>query len=298
MSLLKTSKQNKSVIALALASAAASVLFSFIGAPFMRALFVSAKSKVFWVTAITLVAGMFIVGFSNYKISETAVYVGAIWMTLGIYSELELRGINWRNASLISLSAGLLFTLAGYFLILKNLASTDLLIETLEPLRLEMNKLIPESKLEPGALVKYMPGVILATLFGSLALSFAFESKIARMFKIQRERVASGIRWLEFRLPDSMVWLTLTALLILGLELNNVFLKTLSINFLIVATVAFFFQGFATVEFMIRFYRLSLFTRSVTYLLIILQITMIVFLGFVDYWADFRRRVRKKIKTI
>lgn len=297
MSLPKTSKENKSILVLALVSAAASVLFSFVGAPFMRALFVSAKSKIFWTTAILLVAGMFVVGSTNYKILETAVYVGAIWMTLGAYSELEARGINWRSASVISLISGLLFTLAGYFLILKNLTTTDFLNETLEPVRLEMNKIFPKNNLEPGALVKYMPGVILATLFGSLALSFAFEAKIAKMFNIQRERVASGLRWLEFRLPDSIVWLTLTALLFLGLGFDNVFVKTVSINFLIVVAVAFFFQGFAVVEFMIRFYRLGLFTRSVTYLLIILQITLTVFIGFVDYWADFRRRVRRKIKT-
>lgn len=297
MNLLKTPNQNKSILALALASAAASVLFSFVGAPFMRALFVSAKSKIFWTTAVLLFVVMLSFGFLNNKISETAVYVGAIWMTLGAYSELEIRGVNWRSASLISLVAGLLFTLAGYFLFLKNIATTDFLAETLEPLRIELNKLMPENNLEPGALVKYLPGLITATLFGSLALSFAFEAKVSKMFKIHRERVASALRWLEFRLPDSVVWLTLTSLLILVLGINNVIVKTISINFLIVAVVAFFFQGFAVIEFMIRFYQVGFFNRSIIYLLSILQITLVVFLGFVDYWADLRRLVRKRIKT-
>gem|GEM_PF-6354450 len=298
---------------LALITATASVLLSFMGAPFMRALFVSTKSSVFWATATLLVGSMFAVGMMsselnqiNYKISETAVYVGSIWMTLGAYSELEKRGVNWRGAGVISLGAGLLFALAGYFLILRNLTTTDILSETLEPLRLAINKAFPNGALEQGVLVKYLPGFFTASLFGSLAVSFAFESKIARIFKIQREKVASGLRWLEFRLSDTTIWLSLASLLVLGLNLSlssslvpaATVLKTISINFLIIAAVAFLFQGLAVIEFMLRFYRLGVFARTITYLLIILQLApFVMVVGFVDYWVDFRKLVRKKIKT-
>lgn len=306
MNLLKTKTyfkvQNKSIWLLAVASAIASVLFSFMGAPFMRALFVSTKSRVFWTTATLLVGLMLVVGMagfqSNYKISETAVYVGAIWMTLGIYSELEQRGTNWRGAGLASLFAGVLFAITGYFLVLKNLATAEVLSETLEPLRVAMNKAFPDNQLEPGTLVKYLPGVFTASLFGSLAMGFVFEAKVTKMFKIQRARVASGLRWLEFRLPDMVIWLTLSSLLVVGLNLNNEIFKTLSINFLIIAIIAFLFQGLAVVEFMTRFYRFGPFARTATYVLIILQLApFVVLVGLVDYWADFRKLVRKKLKT-
>lgn len=298
MNLLKQNKQNKNVLALALVSAIASILFSFMGAPFLRALFVSTKSRVFWATAALLTGAMLVAGVSNYRISETAVYVGATWMTLGAYSELERRGVNWRKASLFSLIVGLLFALAGYFLILKHLATKDVLSELVEPLRLAVNQAFPESPFEYGSLVKYLPGVFVASLFGSLALSFAFEAKVTKMFKIKRERVASGLRWLEFRLPDMMMWLSLSALLVLGLNLQNEIIKTASINILIIATAAFLFQGLTVIEFLVRFYRFGLFTRAMTYILIFLQLTpLVVFVGFVDYWFDFRRLVRKKIKT-
>lgn len=300
--MLNSKTQYKSIWMLAVASAIASVLFSFMGAPFMRALFVSTKSGVFWSTAVLLVGLMLAVGMtgyqSSYKISETAVYVGAVWMTLGTYSELEKRGTSWKGAGLASLFAGVLFALAGYFLVLKNLATTDVLSETLEPLRVAMNKAFPDNQLEPGTLVKYLPGVFTASLFGSLAMGFIFETKVTKMFKIQHDRVASGLRWLEFRLPDVVIWLTLVSLLAVSLSFDKEILKTMSINFLIISAVAFLFQGLAVVEFMIRFYRFGPFARTATYLLIILQLTpFVVLVGFVDYWADFRRRVRKKIKT-
>lgn len=297
-------RKNKSLFALALISAVMSVLFSFMGAPFLRAFANATPSRFFWLTAGLLVGAMFALGFAgseNYKISETAVYVGAIWMTLGAYSELEKRGTGWRMASLFSLLAGLVFAFAGYFLVLKNLGSSELLTELVHPLKEAWLKAFPDSKLQAENLAVYIPGMFAASLLGSLALGFVFETKVARLFGLKRERVASSLRWLEFRLPDAVIWLTLfSALMTLDLFTGSValWLKTISVNWLIFAAVAFFIQGLTVTEFMMRFYRFGPFTRLITYLLIALQLApFIAFAGFVDYWADFRRLVRKKTKA-
>lgn len=297
MSLLKTQK-DKSVLVLAIISAIASVLFSFLGAPFMRALFVSTRSRTFWTTAVVLIAAMLAVGIKNHKILETAVYVGSIWMTLGAYSELEKRGIGWLNAGLVSICTGFLFALAGYFLVLKNLGSGNLLAEIVEPLSVAMNKAIPENAPSSDALVKFLPGIFIASLFGSLAISFAYEDKVTKLFRIQRERIASGLRWLEFRLPSFAIWTALVTILYTELSAEAGLLHTLGLNLLIVLTVAFFFQGIAVVAALLRIYRVSPLFRTITYLLIFLQLApFIVFVGFADYWADFRRLVIKKTKT-
>lgn len=297
MSLLKSQK-DKSVLVLVLISAIASVLFSFLGAPFMRALFVSTKSRTFWTTAAVLFAAMLVVGIKNHKILETAVYVGSIWMTLGTYSELEKRGISWLNSGLVSICTGFFFALAGYFLVLKNLTSGDLLAEIVKPLSVAMNKAIPESAPTADALVKFLPGIFIASLFGSLAISFAYEDKVTKLFKIQRERIASGLRWLEFRLPSFTIWTALVTILITELIATPSLLHTLGFNILIVLTVAFFFQGLAVVASLLRIYRVSPIFRTITYLLIFLQLApFIVFVGFADYWADFRSLVIKKTKT-
>lgn len=303
MSTINTRK-NKSLFALALISAVMSVLFSFMGAPFLRAFANATPSRFFWLTAGLLVGTMFflgLLGLQNYKISETAVYVGAIWMTLGSYSEFEKRGTGWRMASLFSLLAGLVFAFAGYFLILKNLGSSDVLTELVEPLKAAWVKAFPESNLQTENMAVYIPGVFAASLLGALALGFVFETKVARLFNLKRERVASSLRWLELRLPDAVIWLTLFAVLF-SLDLMTgsaaIWLKTVSINWLIFAAVAFFIQGLTVTEFMMRFYRFGPFMRLITYLLIALQLApFIAFAGFVDYWADFRRLVRKKTKA-
>lgn len=292
MNLLKIQK-NRNVFVLAIVSAMMSVLFSFMGAPFLRALFISTKSRVFWITAILLVGTLLVAGATNYKIAEAAVYAGATWMTLGAYSELEKRGISWAKSGLISLSAGLLLASAGYFFILKNLTTTDLLGEMVEPLRAAINKVTSEPK-ERNFYVRVLPGIFVSGLIASLAFSFAFEAKVAKMFKIQHERVVSGLRWLEFSLPGPAIWTALFALLICEFDTKESLLFSISLNILIALTVAFFFQGVVVVESMLRGYRFGMFGRIVTYVLIILQLApFVVFVGFVDYWANFRRLVRK-----
>lgn len=263
----------------------------------MRALFVSARSKVFWTTAIVLIGSLFVAGLTNYKISETAVYVGAIWMTLGVYSELESRGISWKGASLVSLGSGMLFAVAGYFLILKNHIGADVLLQIVEPLHIAIKKAFPDFAIEAADLIGYIPGIFIASLFGSLAVSFAFEAKVTRIFRMPRERVASGIRWLDYRLPDFAIWVILFAALFSEFNFEIKMLKLVSINIIIVAAVALLFQGVAVIEFMMRFYRFGLFSRMITYTLIFLQIApFVAFLGFADYWADFRALVRRKTK--
>src|SRR5438045_2054076 len=122
MSLLKIQK-NRNLVLLAVVSALASLVFSFMGAPFLRALSVSARSLVFWLTATLLIGILFAAGTADYKLSESAIYVGAIWMTLGSYSEFEKRGVNWRAACLFAVATGSLFAFAGYFLVLRNLGA-------------------------------------------------------------------------------------------------------------------------------------------------------------------------------
>jgi hypothetical protein len=168
-----------------------------------------------------------------------------------------------------------------------------------EPLRVAINNAFPDSTINTGELIRYIPGIFVASLAGSLALGFVFEAKVSRMFRIKRERIASGLRWLDFRLPDVAIWLFLfSALFSLDLVPQAHWLKVIGINVLIVALVVFFCQGMATLEFVIRFYRFGPFTRAMTYLLIILQLApFLVLVGFVDHWADFRRLIRRRQKA-
>lgn len=294
---LTTQKNNKKVWMLGLASVVTSILFSFLGAPFLRAFSVSARSRVFWTVGIVFVTALFLMGTEENKLSQAAVYLGATWMTLGSYSELEKRGVGWRRTGSVALLAGIFFAWIGYFFISRAQSEPTILVQLVEPLQQAINKAFPQNPIETSVLVGYVPGIFVASLFGTLALGFLLESRVVKMFQIQREKVASGLRWLEFRLPDIFIWVSLFALLFSVVDVDQKLLKVVSINLIIFSAVAFFFQGLAVVEFTMRFLRFGPIMRLITYVLIVLQLApFIVFIGLVDYWADFRKLLRKKAK--
>lgn len=297
MNLVKQ-QSTKKILILAIASVTASIFFSFFGAPFLRAFAVSTRSLVFWSVGAVFVATLFVFGIHDTQVSQAAVYVGAIWMTLGSYNELEKRGINWKLAGSLSLLLGVLFAVAGYFYLSFHQANSEILNQLVQPLHQAMNKAFPENPIEISTLVGFMPGLFIASLFGALAFGFLLESRVIQLFGVQKFKVASGLKWLEFRLPDLFIWISLFALLFTVINLNSKVLQTISINILIVSTVACLVQGLTVVEFTMRYLRFGPISKTLTYLFIFFQLApFVVFIGLVDYWADFRKFVRRKAKN-
>lgn len=292
MSVIQKNKQTN-VFLLTLTSVVVSVLFSFLGAPFLRALAVSAKPKIFWTSGLFLVITLIVTG-----MTLPSVYIGAIWMTLGIYSELEKRGVNWRQAGLASLTSGVLFAAILLALLTRFLADQNLISDLLQPLQTAMTKAFPDDPIATSNLVSYLPGIFAATLFIGLALGFILETKINQIFHIQRTRVASGLRWLEFRLPDMFIWVSLFAAFFCLVSINQPIVEKVSVNIVIVSMVAFFFQGIVVTEFMTRIFRFGPTSKTIMYIFLFLQLApALILLGLLDYWVDFRKRVRKKNKS-
>jgi hypothetical protein len=289
-------QNSKKVFVLAIASVIASMLFSFLSAPFLRAFAVSTGSKVFWSVGALFVTTLFVLGLHDTQISQAAVYVGAIWMTLGSYSELEKRGINWKQAGSVSLLLGIVFASIGYAYLSQH-AGSEILNQIVEPIHESLKTAFPDKPVEIALIKAVLPGIFVASLFGALAFGFLLESRVVKMFGIQKFKVASSLKWLEFRLPDLFIWVSLFSLLFSVVNLGNNLLQMISINFLIVSSVAYLVQGLIVTEFMMRFLRFGPISRTITYLFIFFQLApFVVFIGLIDYWADFRKLVRRKAK--
>lgn len=217
-------------------------------------------------------------------------------MTLGSYSELERRGINWRRTGLISLFLGLVFAGISYFVTIKT-SQVQLLDEVVQPFTTAIKKSSPDSTIETGTLLGYIPGVLLSSLLIAMAIGFILEPQIVRLFQLRHTKIASGLRWLEFRLPDVFVWIAMFAALFAMENFGIAILKTISVNLIIFSAVAFFLQGLTVAEFSFRVFRFGPFSKTIMYILILLQLApAVAFIGFIDYWVDFRKRMRRKIK--
>jgi len=296
MNLVKL-QNSKKVFVLAIASVIASMLFSFLGAPFLRAFAVSTGSKVFWSVGALFVTTLFVFGIHDTQISQAAVYVGAIWMTLGSYNELEKRGINWKQAGSVSLLLGVAFASVGYTYLAQQHAGSEILNQIVEPIHESLKTAFPEKPVDVALIKAVLPGIFVASLFSALAFGFLLESRVVKMFGIQKFKVASSLKWLEFRLPDLFIWVSLFALLFSVVSLGSDLVRMISINVLIVSSVAYLVQGLVVTEFMMRYLRFGPISRTMTYLFIFFQLApFVVFIGLIDYWADFRKFARRKAK--
>jgi hypothetical protein len=289
-------QQNNSfnkTISLAAVTAAVLLMFSFFGAPFVRVLATTVRSSIFWGVGCFLVATLFV-----FNLSIASIYVGAVWMTLGFYSELEKRGTSWKKTGLLALLAGLLFAVVCVIAITKgSVAGSDLVKNFMLPLQEAMKQVMPAEEFLKFDITQYLPGIFTAVLVSAIALSFIFEAKIFSLFSLKREKISSSMKWIEFRVPDIFIWFALFGFLFSIVDLKVPHLKIAAMNFSIFSIVVFFFQGISAIEFMTRVYRTGFFTKIALYMLILGWLGPAVsVVGLLDYWVNFRKMVRKKIK--
>lgn len=290
--MLPQQASNKKYFLLAAVSAAMSIIFSVMSAPFIRVL-AATKSKIFWLVGVVFVSSLFFL-----KMNLVAIYVGAIWMTLGLYSELEKKGITWKKSGALSVLAGVAFGAISFLAITKWSVDHELFKQVIDPLMVSLKQVLPEENFETKAVMMFMPGLLASALISALAVSLVFEAQIFQAFQIKRERLASGLKWLEFRLPDMFIWVSLFSFLFSVVETPFHFLQVIAINLAVVSIISFFFQGISVFEFATRIFRVGRITKLLLYLLIITwALPVITVLGFADYWVDFRRHLRKKVKV-
>ena len=288
----KDTMDMKKVFTLAALSALMSLAFSFMSAPFVRVLAIT-KSRFFWLTGL-----IFLTTLLFLKMYLVLVYVGALWMTLGLYSELEKRGVDWKKSSVLSLFSGLIFGVASFLLITRRSLEHDLVKQATEPLMMSLKQILPDKTLQAADVIVYMPGLLVSALVSALAVALIFESQIFQIFKLKREKVASGLRWLEFRVPDLFIWITLFSFLFSFIDLSMPLLQIGAINIAVVSVVVFFFQGITVFEYATRIYRMGRITKMLLYFLLVAwALPAVVVLGFADYWLDIRRFMRKRIKV-
>jgi hypothetical protein len=204
-------------------------------------------------------------------------------------------GLRWWVGGFLGILIGVVLAAGGTYGILADLgllseeSQRQLMAEFMANLQTGQLQL----KIEPGELLQVVPGLFVVLLVLSLGFGVMFEKRVFRWFALPRERYVSQINLLEFRLPDALVWISLTALLIAFVDFGIKPLSIVGHNIVYVVTVLYFFQGLAVLEVFLQVMRAGFFVRFLTYFLIVGNIFFVVSMfGFVDFWLDFRRRLR------
>ena len=262
-----------------------------LGAPLLRVLRQSYGPWAFWLLGLGVTGASWLL-----NAQPLAVFIGSIWMTLGAYMEMESKGVSWWISGLLSLSAGSIvagLSALGAFRMngINTLAEVQGLMLQFTTKVQEMN---PAVKLDPEVLLQQVPSAIVIVLILALGLGLIFERRVFSWLNMPREKVASQLKLLEYRLPDYFIWVAMTAFLLTMVSFGGKAIAILAVNILNVAIVLYFFQGLAVLEVFLNSVKAGMFSRVLTYIILVGQLMFILsIVGLADYWVDFRARLRR-----
>jgi len=261
------------------------------GAPLLRVLRKAYGPWAFWLLGLVVTGVAWLL-----NAQPLALFIGSVWMTLGAYNEMEQRGFGWWLSGIFSVllgagAAGL--SIYGAFRIngINTYAEVQILMEQFIDKIQQMN---PAVKLDATVLIQQIPSAIVVVLIMALGVGLIFERRVFSWLNLPHEKIASQLKLLEYRLPDFFIWVAMTAFLLTMVSFGGKVTAILAVNILNVALVLYFFQGLAVLEVFLSSMRAGVLTRILTYIILVGQLTLVLSLvGLIDYWLDFRGRIRR-----
>lgn len=271
------------------------LLFTFLGAPFLRVIRNVFGAKKFWISGIFITLLLLALEPGSILIASLLI---SQWVTVGIYQELEERGKAGVLSAFISVIMG-----TAIFIALPALGSHFFELNLTENLKkifedsvsqMTGGKNLADYGLKMEFIYGLVPGVLAALQIINLAFALMFDRRTAGFLNLKFENVVSRIKLLEFRLPNFFIWISMISFLFSFIEMAPIEVKIVSLNVFIVLMTAYMFQGLAILEYLFLALRLGAFTKALIYLLIIGQLFFLLsFVGLIDFWADFRLRIRR-----
>jgi hypothetical protein len=260
------------------------------GGPFLRVLRKSVGSVVYWTLGILVGAGLFLL-----KVELFTSLVLSVWISVGLFTELEEHGVDWWKSGLISTSIASLFAYFSSVFIMKQegLNLHEIVKTTIEEFVTKAQKINSAFIVDTKVLIGQIPSAMVGLIILVLGISLIYERKIFMWFRLPRFRHVGQVRLLEFRLPDYMIWISMVSFLFSFMRLGSDDLLILGSNVFNVALILYFFQGLAVTEVFLLALRAGLFFRLFTYFILIGQLFFVVSaIGVIDFWVDFRRRFK------
>lgn len=268
-----------------------------LGGAVLRALRVYAGEHIYWLVSLFTTAGLLLAGWQAYA----SVFLGSV-LLIGVFSDLEERGHSYFVSGIVGL---LMVSLTGagifaFWVSHQGAGWFDTLVVQIEqPIAqfLPANESLP---LQIGDIIRRAPSLILMLYIFSLYLALVLEPRLLAMV---RKKPVIERKLLNFKVPSPFIWLFTLSLLGTFGEFKTYGVETLSANVLHVVLLLYFLQGMAVISTFFNKLKMSSFWQ--VFLTVFLAIQLFAFvgiLGVMDYWIDFRKRMKsnpaKREKTI
>ena len=293
---MKKSASPQKLITISSLSILLSMITVVLGAPLLRVLRKTFGPRTFWILGLTVTGAAWLLNLQPF-----ALIIGAVWMTLGAYTESEHKGLGWWISGLLGLTLGTLTAVGGIWVSFRQngINTYAEVVKLAEQFTAKVSEMNPNAKIDPEILVQQLPSTIVIILMITLAVGLIYERRVFSWLNLPREKTASQLNLLEYRLPDFLVWVAMIAFLLTMVSFGGKAIAILAVNIVNVCIVLYLFQGLAVLEVFLNSMRAGVFTRILTYLILFGQLLLVLsVVGWADYWLDLRRRIRKLLATV
>jgi len=270
-------------------------LFLFLGTPLLRVMRNVYGSRKYWISGVVITAAMLAI------VPSAVIYAFlffSLWVTVGLYQEFEEQGRGNFWTATLSVLLGSSLVILGPSIVAHALKMdlSALLKETFEQVlqQISNGKSLKDFGVTAEGIVGQLPSMLIVVHVMSLAFALMLDRRMAQLFGLQYEKIASAIKLLDFKVPDPFIWLTMFSFLFSFVKVGPEWTSVVSLNVFNVMMGIYLFQGLAVLEVSFLAFRIGSFVRLLIYVLVVGQLFFLLsVVGVIDYWVDFRRRLRK-----
>lgn len=286
-------KQYLKFISLILLSITLTSLTFLLGAIPLRILRKSFSRQAYWLAmGITSSIAFLLLG------KVLAVVLVVLTTLVGLYCDAEEGGASIFSAGLFSIITTSSFCLVSAA-IWSQKYKQNLVALTRQQVEVVVEKAIsmsPQLNMSVDSILYQIPAYFVICLLVALAMSLVFDSRISNVFGIEIPKANLGAL-LGFKTPDVFIWAMIVAVLGAFGQQKYIGLQNVSFNFVYILGAIFFFQGMAVLKVFFLRQRMSPIWQALWFFIFVVQLFPLgSFLGFSDYWVDFRSRWSKPLK--
>ena len=266
-------------------------LTAFFGAVPMRTLRRVYGRLPFWLV-FSAMSGLFFVA----KMPAQGVFLLLLTFLIGVYAEVEAHGESVFSSALVAVLTSLGLTAVGATLALMR-SGSSLLAEIrtyVTQAAREAAAINPDVSLDPETLVRTMPAAVVITMIIAVGLALIWDRQVAALFRLPSAVESVGDKLRTFRIPDIFVWMTTASVFAAYFKHGNVLAETIGLNVFYAMIALFFFQGVAVIAQGFRTFKVGAFWQTIWVVMMIIQFYAVAFVGFADYWIDFRSRFQRR----
>lgn len=275
-------------------SAMMTLLTIILGALPLRLLRVNYGAVLYW-------AGSLVV--SGVLLASGQMLMAAAFATLallvGIYTEAEKQYASAFAAGAVAVLAtsGLLSASVAVW---SDVTNTNLfqavkeVAQVITDRAIEMN---PQLQMNAESIAWQAPSFIMVVMILALGAALMWERRGRKWFGL-KEAVTKPSNLLAFEAPPQLVWIAIASGAAALIQHNVGWLQVMGMNILNVMVAIYFLQGMAVVGHMFQTFKVSPFWQTIWYIILFVQLfPLVAFVGFTDFWFEFRTRTKKKKKS-